>query len=149
MRGLRRRFFTVALMLAAVPSVLDAANGWVKGDGGCAVWRVIDGDTISMRCPDGFMRLRLAAIDTPELQADCWGEAWRAMAAKQHLRWAFLTAARIDLPEAGEQDRFGRRLGLALVDGHSVGVQLIDAGLAVPYVPGDITWCDRIKRGLT
>lgn len=138
----------VALVLALVPSVMDSANGWTKADGGCAVWRVIDGDTVAMNCPDGFVRLRLAQIDTPELSAGCWAEAWRGWAAKQRLRWAFLKARDIDLPETGPNDRFGRRLGDAIVDGRNAAAELIDAGLAVPYVPGDMPWCDRIERGL-
>lgn len=148
MRGLRRKFYGTLIVIAALPSLADATNGYFKSDGGCAVWRVIDGDTLSMRCPDGFVRLRLEQIDTPEMRADCWCEAWRAIAAKQRLRWAFITATQIDLPETGNTDRFGRRLGVAFVDGQTAAAQLIDASLAVPYVPGDITWCDRIERGM-
>ncbi len=142
----KRRFYVAIFAVALAPSVLDAANGWWKSDGGCALWRVIDGDTLAMRCPEGTVRLRLEAIDTPELNGDCWGETWRAMAAKQRLRWALLTAQSIDLPEVGREDRYGRRLGTALVDGTSAGSILIDAGLAVPYIPGDMSWCERIER---
>lgn len=147
MRGLRRKFITYAVVIAALPSFADATNGYFKSPEGCAVWRVIDGDTIAMRCPDGYLRLRLAAIDTPELRGGCWGETWRAAAAKQRLRWAFLMAAQIDLPDTGRTDRYGRRLGPALVDGQPAAAQLIDARLAVPYVPNDMTWCERIERG--
>lgn len=147
LRVVRRRLFGVVLVLAVAPQVLDAANGWIKSDGGCDLWRVIDGDTVAMRCPDGFARLRLVGIDTPELRGGCWAETWRAMAAKQRLRWAFVQARQIDLPEQGPTDRYGRRLGEARVDGQPAAVQMIDGGWAVPYVPGDISWCERIEKG--
>lgn len=146
-RRLRRTVLMWGFVVAALPSLADATNGYLKSTGGCAVWRVIDGDTISMRCPDGFERLRLEDIDTPERRGQCWGETWRALAATNRLRWAFFVAGDIRLPSDGPQDRYGRRLGTALVDGDSVSTQLIDAGLAVPYVPGDSTWCDKIEKG--
>ena len=147
LRHARRRFIWVVLLLAALPQLADATNGFAKADSPCAVWRIIDGDTISMRCGASFTSLRLADIDTPELDAACFGELWRAWAAKQRLRWAFLSARTIALPSDGPTDRYGRRLGAALVDGRPAAEQLIDAGLAVPYIPGDIPWCDRIERG--
>jgi endonuclease YncB( thermonuclease family) len=54
-----------AFVIAAVPNIGDATNGCFKAETGCSVWRVIDGDTLSMWCADGFVRLRLAQIDTP------------------------------------------------------------------------------------
>lgn len=148
MRGLRRKMILLAILLIGLPAMVDAVNGFAKASGGCAVWRVIDGDTVAMRCPDGFVRLRIAEIDTPERSAGCWSEAWRAVAATQRLRWAFLRAGQIDLPRDGPLDRYGRRLGAAFVDGQPVAAQMLDARLAVPYVAGDITWCDRIERGM-
>lgn len=148
LRKIRRRMMVAAALIIAGPPLVDAANGWVKSDGGCAVNYVVDGDTLSISCPDGYMKLRLQGIDTPEKKGACWGEVWRAFLATQQLRWALLSARQIDLPDTGPTDRYGRRLGQVLVDGVSVSDRLLTLGLAVPYVPGDIGWCERIERGL-
>jgi endonuclease YncB( thermonuclease family) len=90
-------------------------------------------------------RLRLAGIDTPELRGDCWQERLLAVRASLFLRWQLYRAGRIGLALSGETDRYERALGRVLVEGAPVSDHLLDAGLARPYLTGDISWCDQLK----
>jgi endonuclease YncB( thermonuclease family) len=40
-----------------------------------------------------------------------------------------------------DEDRYGRKLRIVLVDGRSVGDRLVGEGLARPYAGGRKPWC--------
>lgn len=86
---------------------------------------VLDGDTL--RLPDG-QRVRLAAVDTPELGRPCAAEARDFTAA----RLAQATAFALD-PPAPPRDHYGRLLADVLLDGESLSAALLGAGLATLY----------------
>ncbi len=140
------RIAAAVFVVIAAPVVADYVNGWMKAEGDCRVVRVIDGDTLVMACAEAPQtRLRLAGIDTPELRGDCWQERLLAVRASLFLRWQLYRAGRIGLALSGETDRYERALGRVLVEGAPVSDHLLDAGLARPYLTGDISWCDQLK----
>lgn len=140
------RIAAFVFVVIAAPLVADYVNGWMKAEGDCRVVRVIDGDTLAMACAEAPQtRLRLSAIDTPELRGDCWQERLLAVRAGLSLRWRLYLAGGIEIALSGETGRYGRALGRVLVDGAPVADRLIDAGLARPYLRGDILWCQKLK----
>jgi micrococcal nuclease len=90
------------------------------------VLRVHDGDTVSLRCAQRTMKLRLAEIDAPELGQPYGREARRALQrllAGRHLR-----------VQTRATDRYGRHIGDLQADGHSVSLRMVEQGWA---------WCGR------
>ncbi len=86
---------------------------------------VLDGDTL--RLPDG-RRVRLPAVDTPELGRPCAAEARDFTAAQL----AAAADARL-APAAPPHDHYGRLLADVLLDGASLQEALLSAGLATVY----------------
>jgi endonuclease YncB( thermonuclease family) len=95
---------------------------------------VIDGDTL--RWPDG-RRVRLAAIDTPEVGRPLADEAARFVAEALAGREVAL------VPPDPPTDRYDRLLADVLVDGRSLSEALVASGLAWLYEPGDAPLLDR------
>lgn len=86
---------------------------------------VLDGDTL--RLPDG-RRLRLAAVDTPELGRPFAAEARDFSAA----RLAAAAGWQLE-PDEPPHDHYGRLLADLLLDGKSLSEALVAAGLATLY----------------
>ncbi len=86
---------------------------------------MLDGDTL--RLPDG-RRVRLAAVDTPELGRPCADEARDFSAA----RLAAASGWRL-VPADPPRDHYGRLLADVLLDGESLSEALLLAGLATLY----------------
>lgn len=91
---------------------------------------VHDGDTIWWQGE----KIRLADIDTPELNGRCEAERRRAVAARDRLV-VLLNVRDVQIRRTGT-DRFGRTL--ARFDG--IGQQLIREGLATRW-PSRKDWC--------
>jgi len=89
------------------------------------VVKVADGDTITILADRQQTRVRLANIDTPEKKQP-WGRK-----AKQAL--ADLVAGEWVEVEVLDVDRYGRTIGLVLVDGHQVNRDLVASGNAWVY----------------
>jgi endonuclease YncB( thermonuclease family) len=139
------RIAALVLLSVTAPVAADYVIGWAKASDDCRFVRVIDGDTVAMACAKAPQtRLRLADIDTPELRGACWQERLLALHASLTLRWQLYRAGRIEVALSGRTDRYGRALGGLLTDGVPVSEALLDAGLARPYVPSDIAWCDQL-----
>jgi micrococcal nuclease len=90
------------------------------------VERVVDGDTIVFRAGDAkTQRVRLADIDTPELDQP-WGEE-----AKVALKgWAEDRMAKIRIVDI---DRYGRSVATLWVDGENINRKLVAEGHAWVY----------------
>ena len=100
---------------------------------------VVDGDTFWM---DG-VKVRVADIDAPETHPPrCPHEADLGSRATERLR-ALLNAGSFELkPLAGrDEDRYGRKLRVAVRDGHSLGDQLVREGLARTWTGRREPWC--------
>jgi len=99
---------------------------------------VVDGDTIWL----GGQKIRVADIDVPETHPPrCSREAELGEAATRRLR-QLLNGGAVSLQAIDrDQDRYGRKLRIVLVDGRSVGSRLVDEGLARRYAGGRRPWC--------
>ncbi len=107
-----------------------------------------DGDTVYILLPClpqsiEQMSLRLAGVDTPEINGDCNYERELAVAARDTLADWMRNAQTLSI-ELIEWDRYGGRVvGELYINGHSASDLLIQAGLGVPYDGGrkQHSWC--------
>jgi endonuclease YncB( thermonuclease family) len=156
-RGLRRladpRFYLKLVIgvavggLLLVPMIADLVNAAMRpiasAQGPCRIIRVIDGDTVSLICPeDGMQSARIMGFDTPELYAPrCVGEFVAAQKASWALRTLIQRADRLELRHQGT-DRYGRALVVLELNGVDVAREMIRAGHGRPYGGGlRGTWC--------
>ncbi|MFL6767653.1 MAG: thermonuclease family protein [Sphingomicrobium sp.] len=99
---------------------------------------VVDGDTIWLK----GVKIRIADIDAPETHdPKCASELQRGNRATKRLlqlvNSGTVTVRSIDRDE----DRYGRKLRIVMVDGRPVGDTLVGEGLARPYGGGRRPWC--------
>jgi micrococcal nuclease len=156
-RGLRRlvdpRFYLKAVLglavagLILVPTIADLVNAGMKtvasAEGDCRILRVVDGDTVSLICPeDGMVSARLLGFDTPEKYAPkCLDEFVAAERASWALRTMIQQADRLELRRDGT-DQYGRLLVRLTLDGVDVARRMIQAGHGRQYGGGlRGTWC--------
>jgi micrococcal nuclease len=99
---------------------------------------VVDGDTIWLRGE----KIRIADIDTPETHDyGCQSEKDLGDRATDRLE-QLLEAGTITLqPIDRDEDQYGRKLRIVLVNGESVGTTLVGEGLARWYEGGRRPWC--------
>ncbi|HLQ18991.1 MAG TPA: thermonuclease family protein, partial [Tabrizicola sp.] len=111
--------------LVIVPTIADLVNAGMKtvasDQGNCRIVRVVDGDTVSLICPeDGMVSARLLGFDTPEKYAPkCLDEFLAAEKASWALRTLIQKADRLVLTHDGS-DRYGRALVKLELDGVDV-----------------------------
>jgi len=124
---MKHLILAAALCVAALPALAqDQTHGA----------RAIDGDTIVT----GGQRVRLAAIDAPELHQSCtlpsgpWACGEVARVSLQTLidaSWAY----RQTITCANEgNDRYGRIVATCHAGGMDLGAAMVGLGLAVPYM---------------
>ena len=90
------------------------------------VERVVDGDTIVFKAGDAkTQRVRLADIDTPELDQPWGGEAKAALKG-----WAENRRAQIRIVDT---DRYGRLVATVWIDGQNINRRLVAEGHAWVY----------------
>lgn len=157
MRSLQRladpRFYLKAVIVLAagglviVPTLADLVNAAMKtadsDQGTCRIIRVVDGDTVSLICPeDGMVSARLQGLDTPEKYAPgCLAEFLAAERASWHLRALIQRADRLELVHQGT-DRYGRALVRLEIDSVDVARLMIRDGYARQYSGGlRGSWC--------
>ncbi len=135
------------MALLVVPLLADLANAALKpvaGDGGtCRILRVVDGDTVSLMCPEeGMHSSRLLGFDTPEKYAPkCTGELLAAEQASWALRTLIQKADRLSLTHEGI-DQYGRALVRLELDGQDVADLMVRKGVARRYGGGPRgSWC--------
>ena len=131
--------------MIALPYAADGVGLVVapQGSDGCRVASVIDGDTVTLWCPEtGWERTRLLGFDTPEkFSPGCVGEFTAALKAEWALRRAILDATELRV-EMGRLDRFERRLASLMLDGQDVANLMIASGHARAYQGGlREGWC--------
>lgn len=116
------RLFAVHLLLFFLLSSTPVLSEVITG----RVVSIADGDTITILDSSKTQhKIRLYGIDTPE-KGQAFGNA-----AKQHT--ASLTANKTAKVTAYDIDRYGRVVGVVIVDGKNVNQSLIKAGLAWQY----------------
>lgn len=134
--------------LVIVPTIADLVNAGMKtvvsAQGDCRIIRVIDGDTVSLICPeDGMVSARILGIDTPEKYSpQCVEEFVAAEKASWALRTMIQKADRLSLAQDGT-DQYGRMLVRLELDGVDVARLMIREGHARQYGGGlRGTWCE-------
>jgi len=106
--------------------------------------RVVDGDTLKVRLPDGRRKtVRVLGIDTPETKkpntpVECGGPQATAAMARLALSGSGYSARGRDVvlisdPTGDQVDRFGRILAYVEADGRDLGEQLVAQGWAESY----------------
>lgn len=102
--------------------------------------RVVDGDTIDVHVEllpfiDGLLRarVRIADINAPEMHGGTEETRAKALAAKVWIDLRLRQAGYL-IVVARSHDDFGRVIAEVVVEGKSIGPEMIAAGLAVPYV---------------
>ena len=127
--------------LFILPTLADLINATIRpvqsAEGSCRILRVIDGDTLSLICPEeGIHSARLLGYDTPEkFSPKCLSELVAAERATWALRTFILKAKRLKIKREGI-DRYGRALVVLTLDGLDVARAMIRAGHAKPYEGG-------------
>ncbi len=101
--------------------------------------RMIDGDTFRFR----GLKVRIADIDTPEMDGRCAHESDLARRATARMR-TLIAQGPIELhPLASgrDEDQYGRKLRVVIRDGRSLGDQLVSEGLARTWTGRREGWC--------
>lgn len=126
------------LIAAGVPALRPNASAPVVTEPvDAGLVRVIDGDTFDYR----GQRIRIADIDTPEVEGRCPYET--ELAAKATVRMAALLGeGPFELePVERDEDRYGRKLRVVTRGGHSLGDVLVAEGLARTWTGRREPWC--------
>lgn len=91
-------------------------------------WEVVDGDTIKVR----GQTVRFLGCDTPESASPFFvgDQEPHASNATRFVENQLRQAATVTLQVTDQKDRYGRWLGHVFVDGRSLSLQLVEAGLA-------------------
>ena len=113
------RIFTLSVALIA-PLICwgDSFSGRVVG--------VSDGDTVTVLVNDHDQyRIRISGIDAPEKK--------QAFGQKAKAKMSDLVFGKDVTVEWSKKDRYGRTLGVVMVDGQDAGLSLLHAGLAWHY----------------
>ena len=108
----------VALAFLPSPGVAATLTGRVVG--------VHDGDTITvLDASRQQYKIRLAGIDAPESK-----QAFGTRSKQNLSKWVY---DRQVIVEWNKRDRYGRTVGVILVDGHDVNLEQVRAGMAWWY----------------
>lgn len=103
-----------------------------------SVTTIADGDTFTGKDAAGMkVKVRMLSIDAPELAHDGNPAACGSKEAAARLR-SLLSGQQVSVvadPRSDAVDRYGRRLGYVEVDGHDIGLQLIEEGLVEAWYP--------------
>ena len=99
---------------------------------------ITDGDTFRYRGE----RIRIADIDTPEVQGRCAYETRLAAQATERMEGLLREAPFEMQPIPGrDADQYGRKLRVIVRDGRSLGDQLVSEGLARTWEGRRRPWC--------
>jgi micrococcal nuclease len=92
----------------------------------CTVSKVYDGDTVTTRCEDGKLSIRVFGIDAPEMGQKPWGEQSRqqlqALLPKDSVRLA-----------VKDIDRYDRVVAQLYAGDQDLGLEMVRQGRAVVY----------------
>lgn len=133
-------FWTVAAMALTGPWALKGCSLQSTTDAvreNCQVFKVYDGDTMTVNCEGEKIKVRLYCIDAPELGQEPWGRE-----ARDQLVALAGSTVRIDVKD---QDRYGRQVAEVWRDGRNLNLAMVRAGEAVEY---DRFCKDRVYRAV-
>ena len=140
------RVALVSLLVWIVALGPAAAAERLAGPYRAQVIRVIDGDSIEARVTIWLGQqvtttVRMAGIDTAELDAPCLTARLNAYSARAYLK-ARVDGRIVSLTEV-ETDKYGGRIVAQLIDdnGENLGAAMTAQGLARPYRGRRPDWC--------
>jgi endonuclease YncB( thermonuclease family) len=114
------RTAVAALFLAlAAPSAIAGER--------CALDHCHDGDTCTLVCEGARVKVRLHCIDAPEMAQAPWGAK-----SRDHLRQQVPEGAMVELRSV-TRDKYGRTVGVLLLDGVNLNLNQVQAGWAAAY----------------
>lgn len=93
----------------------------------CELRSVQDGDTLTVRCPDGVLRVRVWGIDAPETEQQPWGDI-----ATRHFQNLLGNAREVQV-QVVDIDRYGRTVGRIFLDDRDLGLAMVRDGQAIVY----------------
>ncbi|EIC06687.1 nuclease (SNase domain-containing protein) [Microbacterium laevaniformans OR221] len=96
---------------------------------------VVDGDTIKVGTATGTVRVRIIGIDTPEIGRDGQASECYAEQARDYLD-QLAYGRTVDLspdPSQADTDKYGRQLRHVYLDGVSVALTELQAGVGAEY----------------
>lgn len=102
-----------------------------------ATVRVIDGDTFHYQGE----KIRIADIDTPEVNGRCAYEVQLAARATRRMDQLLRQGPFTLQPIGRDEDRYGRKLRVVTRGGRSLGDQLVAEGLARTWTGRREPWC--------
>lgn len=98
--------------------------------------RVIDGDSLELTIDGEPVEARLLGINAPELRSSAGDDTCTGTSARRELESSIEGADTVAfLPD--EVDRFGRRLGVLVLDGRAVTEMMVDTGWALALWSGE------------
>ena len=103
-----------------------AASGAISGER-CALDHCHDGDTCTLICAGERVKVRLHCIDAPEIGQAPWG----AM-SRDYLKQRAPVGAAVELVSV-TRDKYGRTVGVLLLDGVNLNLNQVQAGWAAVY----------------
>ncbi len=93
----------------------------------CTIKSVYDGDTLTARCPEGEVKVRVFGIDAPEMGQEPWGALSRdALRASAQINSTVTLQVR-------DQDRYGRVVAQIFIGERDTGLDMVRQGRAVMY----------------
>ena len=98
---------------------------------------VIDGDTFRY----GGQTIRIADIDTPEVDGRCAYESDLAARATERMEMLLHEGYFVLEPIARDEDQYGRKLRIVTRGGRSLGDQMVAEGLARTWTGRREPWC--------
>ena len=118
-----KRIVFVRLLAVAFVSVFCTGLGAAETRG--RVERVLDGDTVHVATATGRLTVRLGGIDAPEKSMPFGPEARDSLAALVQGREATVVHTAID--------RYGRTIGVLIVEGKDINAEMLRLGMAWVY----------------
>ena len=92
----------------------------------CEVREVYDGDTATVGCDQGKLKVRVWGIDAPEMGQKPWGQE-----SKEFLQ--YLLGNQTVQVQVTDKDRYGRAVARLFVNGEDAGLSMVSEGKAVVY----------------
>jgi micrococcal nuclease len=138
MRGLTILFASaLALVATALPAASTSAHGATPRSITATIDYAVDGDTLRIREPDGELQyVRLVGIDTPEDVKPGYPSECGSRAAARSMEALAPEGASVTLrydSVADHEDRYGRILAHALIDGRQLELAQLRRGWAYVY----------------
>ncbi|MCP5420745.1 MAG: thermonuclease family protein [Gammaproteobacteria bacterium] len=93
----------------------------------CEISRVYDGDTVTARCENGLLKVRIYGIDAPEIGQKPWGEQ-----SRDALRNLAPNGSSVRL-QIQDTDRYGRAVAQLFAGDRDLGLEMVRQGRAVVY----------------